>query len=99
VDAGRSSSNQYDNGLERGWPLLFQMRNVNKAVKLLTEAFPKRRQVGERQRSSAKVLEMFTRIVNKGQEMATVQKLSQVEMKCRVRKGRTKLCERESTMN
>jgi len=78
--------------------MLFQMRNQDDVVKLLTEAFPNRTHVTETERYFAKALEGSTPTVNEGNGMPTVQNLSEVQRKYGVW-GRTELHEWESTMN
>ena len=67
-------------------------------VKLLAEAFPHRTHVTKTARDFGKGFEGSTPTVNEGNGMLTVENLSEVQRKCRVR-GRTELRERESTMN
>ena len=70
------------------------MQNRNEVVKLLTEVFPDRTHVTETERYFAKGLESAAPTVNEEKGMPTVQNLSEVLRKCRVR-GSDELHERD----
>jgi len=78
--------------------MLFRMRNQRRGAEVTNRSVPRQDHTIETERYFAKGLESSAPTVSEEDRMPTVQSLSEVQRKCRV-KGRTELHERESTMN
>jgi len=69
-----------------------------RGAEVTNRSVPRQDHITETERYFAKGLESSAPTVSEGDEMPTLQNLSEVQRKCGVR-GRTELHERESTMN